>query len=124
MKERILEYRKRIDKLLEEDNARTDWKKVMDEHLIQVGFFQHERLIHLLVTMLFAILTFLCVASYIISGEVYVLALIGILLVLLVPYIGHYYLLENETQKMYVQYDKILKHLNKADEDEWDRDEA
>ncbi len=124
MKERILEYRKRIDKLLADENKKTDWKEVLDEHLIQVGFFQHERLIHLLVTMLFAILEFLCVAAYIISGEIYVLALIGILLVLLVPYIGHYYLLENETQKMYDQYDKILKHLNVKSEDEWDRDEA
>ena len=124
MKERILEYRKRIDKLLEDDNKKTDWESVLKEHLIQVGFFQHERLIHLLVTMLFAILTFLCVAAYIISGEIYVLALIGILLVLLVPYIAHYYLLENETQKMYGQYDRILKHLNSKDEDEWDRDDA
>ena len=112
MKERILSYRNRIDRLLKENSEYTDWHKVMDEHLTQIGFFQHERLIHLIVTVLFAILTFVCVGTYIISGEIYVLALIGILLVLLVPYIMHYYLLENETQKMYDQYDKILKHLN------------
>ena len=112
MKERILSYRNRIDRLLKENSEDTDWNKVMDEHLTQIGFFQHERLIHLIVTVLFAILTFVCVGTYIISGEIYVLALIGILLVLLVPYIMHYYLLENETQKMYDQYDKILKHLN------------
>ncbi|MBR5407243.1 MAG: hypothetical protein IK111_06300 [Lachnospiraceae bacterium] len=112
MKERILSYRNRIDRLLKENSEDTDWNKVMDEHLTQIGFFQHERLIHLIVTVLFAILTFICVGTYIISGEIYVLALIGILLVLLVPYIMHYYLLENETQKMYDQYDKILKHLN------------
>ena len=112
MKERILNYRNRIDKLLKENSEDTDWNKVMDEHLTQIGFFQHERLIHLIVTVLFAILTFICVGTYIISGEIYVLALIGILLVLLVPYIMHYYLLENETQKMYDQYDKILRHLN------------
>ena len=122
MKERILGYRKRIDKLLADDNKKTDWQRVLDEHLVQVGFFQHERLIHLLVTMLFAIMTFICVAAYVISGEIYVLALIGILLVLLVPYIMHYYLLENETQKMYDQYDRILKHLNRKDEEEWDRE--
>ena len=112
MKERILTYRNRIDKLLKENSEDTDWNAVMEEHLIQIGFFQHERLIHLIVTVLFAILTFICVGTYIISGEIYVLALIGILLVLLVPYIMHYYLLENETQKMYDQYDKILKRLN------------
>ena len=109
MKKRILEYRTRIDKLLISNDEDTDWNAVMEEHLTQIGFFQHERLIHLLVTILFAILTFICVAAYIISGAIYVLALIGILLVLLVPYIMHYYLLENGVQKMYNQYDKLLE---------------
>ncbi|MCR5507468.1 MAG: hypothetical protein K6F34_02150 [Lachnospiraceae bacterium] len=113
MKERILDYRNRIDLLIEQDSAETDWEEVLNEHLIQIGFFQHERLIHLIVTVLFALLTFICVGTYIISGAVYVLALIGILLVLLVPYIMHYYLLENETQKMYGQYDEILKRIRK-----------
>ena len=117
MKERILAYRNRIDELLLTNDEETDWNDVLNEHLTQIGFFQHERLIHLIVTMLFAILTFICVAVYILSGEVYVLALIGILLVLLIPYIMHYYLLENETQKMYGQYDKILKHIRKKDGD-------
>jgi hypothetical protein len=97
------------------NSRETDWDKVIAEHLIQIGFFQHERLIHWLVTMLFALLTFMAVGIYLITGAVYVLALIGILLVLLVPYIMHYYLLENETQKMYVQYDKILKHIREKD---------
>ena len=113
MKKRILDYRNRIDKLLITNDENTDWDAVLREHLTQIGFFQHERLIHLLVTMLFAIITFICVAVYIITGAVYVLALIGVLLVLLVPYIMHYYLLENETQKMYEQYDKILKHIKR-----------
>ena len=113
MKERILSYRNRIDKLLKENSEDTDWNKVMDEHLTQIGFFQHERLIHLIVTVLFAILTFICVGTYIISGEIYVLALIGILLVLLVPYIMHYYLLENEVQRMYEQYDRLQNMTGK-----------
>ncbi len=117
MKERILEYRNRIDRIIEQNDEATDWEDIMQEHLIQIGFFQHERLIHLIVTVLFALMTFICVGTYIISGEVYVLALIGILLVLLVPYIMHYYLLENETQKMYTQYDKILKHIRNAREE-------
>ena len=122
MKERILDYRKRIDKILADNNEKNDWQKVMDEHLVQIGFFQHERLIHLMVTMLFAVLVFICVAAYIISGAVYVLALIAILLVLLIPYIMHYYLLENETQKMYKQYDEILRRLAPQDDSKWDVD--
>ncbi len=117
MKERILGYRNRIDLLISDNNPDTDWEAVLEEHLIQIGFFQHERLIHWLVTMLFAILTFICVGVYLVTGAVYVLALIGILLVLLVPYIMHYYLLENETQKMYDQYDKILKIIRDKKEE-------
>lgn len=109
MKDRILNYRQRIDNLIKTANSEINWEDLLKEHLVQIGFFQHERLIHWLVTMLFAILTFIAVGVYIISGEIYVLALVGILLILLVPYIMHYYLLENETQKMYVQYDEILK---------------
>ena len=40
------------------------------------------------------------------------LVLTLLFLVLLVPYIMHYYTLENEAQKMYTQYDEILKHLS------------
>ena len=115
MKERILDYRNRIDNLIMSDNSEIKWEEVLEEHLVQIGFFQHERMIHWLVTMLFAILTFISVATYIISGAMYVLALIGILLVLLIPYIMHYYLLENETQKMYDQYDKILKIIRERE---------
>ncbi len=118
MKERILNYRLRIDNLIKSKNSEINWESVRDEHLVQISFFQHERLIHWLVTMLFALLTLIAVGVYIISGEVYVLALVGILLVLLVPYILHYYLLENETQKMYDQYDKILKIIRNS-KDGW-----
>lgn len=31
------------------------------------------------------------------------------LLVLLIPYIRHYYILENEVQKMYGQYDRMVE---------------
>lgn len=39
------------------------------------------------------------------------MALCVLFLVLLIPYIGHYYLLENEVQKMYIQYDEIWKRV-------------
>ena len=54
MEKRILTYRKKIDELLQRNDV--DWNRVLEEHLIQVGFFQHERLIHLIVTVTFAVL--------------------------------------------------------------------
>lgn len=111
MKERILNYRKRIDACLSGDIQVEDWNKVLDEHLIQIGFFQHERLIHLLVTLTFALLTVGSVFVIIMSCYLPLAALTLMLLILFIPYIAHYYLLENEVQKMYKQYDEILKRL-------------
>ena len=66
MEKRIINYRKYIDELLQKDNL--DWDEVIREHLIQVSFFQHERLIHLIVTVTFAILEVivigLCVTAF------------------------------------------------------------
>lgn len=114
MKKRILEYRERIDALLANPPEGTDWNAVLAEHLIQVSFFQHERLVHLIVTIGFALMTVLAVAIYCIAAYLPALALIVAFLVLLIPYIGHYYLLENEVQKMYGQYDQILKWCTNA----------
>lgn len=70
MEKRILSYRKYIDELLQQTNV--DWTAVIREHLIQVAFFQHERLIHLIVTVTFAILEVvvigLCVAVFTLGG--------------------------------------------------------
>lgn len=111
MKERIIGYRKRIDALLAQPAEGTDWEAVLQEHLVQVSFFQHERLVHLVVTVTFAILTMIALAIYCIAEYMPMLALIVLLLLLLIPYIGHYYTLENEVQKMYQQYDEMLRHV-------------
>ena len=107
MEKRILNYRRHIDELLARDDL--DWEAVIREHLIQISFFQHERLIHLIVTITFAILEVvvlgLCVVSFTLGVGLLAIAL----LVLLIPYIRHYYILENEVQKMYRQYDKMAE---------------
>ena len=111
MKKRITGYRKRIDHILEEHAEDTDWQAVLEEHLVQIGFFQHERLIHLLVTLAFAVFTILSVLVAVAFAAPILFVLTLAFLILLIPYIMHYYLLENETQKMYEQYDQILNNL-------------
>ena len=106
MEKRIINYRKYRDELLQKDNL--DWDEVIREHLIQVSFFQHERLIHLIVTVTFAVLTMLAVM---LSFELETVA--GFLLpitflILLIPYIRHYYILENGVQRLYSFYDRLI----------------
>ncbi|MDE6737972.1 MAG: hypothetical protein K2K07_02625 [Lachnospiraceae bacterium] len=107
MEQRILNYRKYIDELIAQDNS--DWDAVIKEHLIQVSFFQHERLIHLIVTVTFALLEVIVIALSVVSFTIAVGLLAIALLVLLIPYIRHYYILENEVQKMYGQYDRMVE---------------
>jgi len=81
----------------------------LKEHLVQVGFFQHERLIHLIVTVTFALLEMLAIVISVISDSFFTLLLPIVILILLIPYIRHYYILENEVQKMYGQYDRMRR---------------
>lgn len=107
MEQRILNYRKYIDELISQDNS--DWDAVIKEHLIQISFFQHERLIHLIVTVTFALLEVIVIALSVTAFTIAVGLLAIALLVLLIPYIRHYYILENEVQKMYGQYDRMVE---------------
>ena len=84
----------------------------LQEHLVQVGFFQHERLIH----VTFALLEMLAIVLSVISDSLFTLLLPVVILILLIPYIRHYYILENEVQKMYGQYDRMRRLQQKAAE--------
>ena len=81
--------------------------KAKAELLIQIQFFQHERLIHLIVTALFALLTVITLLANLFLTEPLILILSLLFLVLLIPYIRHYYLLENGVQKLYSYYDSL-----------------
>lgn len=114
MKERMVNYLEYIDKLLNEDCSDTDYEELIATHLIQIEFFMHERLIHLIVTVLFALGTFMTIFTYLFLNNIGLLLLALLLIVLLIPYIAHYYLLENGVQKMYKQYDIMLDRNRKA----------
>lgn len=107
MGERLDSYLARIDALLTDRPCNMDWEHVTQEHLIQIGFFQHERLIHLLVTLAFALMELAAAIVTLLAPSLPSIALMALFLVLLVPYVFHYYHLENGTQKLYAQYDEL-----------------
>ncbi|MDR1690042.1 MAG: hypothetical protein LBS21_15775 [Clostridiales bacterium] len=80
------------------------------EMLKRISFYQHERLIHLIVTVLFALLTILSLFAEFAFGGF--LLLTAVFLVLLIPYVYHYYFLENSVQKLYKLYYKLTKNEN------------
>ncbi len=107
MADRIKQYMAYVDNLLESEDENIDWDEEMKKHLVQIAFFAHERFIHLIVTVVFAIMSILVFLYAFSNFSPAIGLLIFMLLVLLVPYIKHYFLLENSVQDMYEQYDKM-----------------
>lgn len=102
MKRYLYDYIKNIDEVIS-NNKVTD--KVIKEHLVKIQFFQHERLIHLLVTLFYvAFVLFFLVASFFFIGF---LLVFYILLIFLLFYVLHYFRLENGVQYLYKQYDAM-----------------
>lgn len=106
MKIYLNDYIKEIDKLLQ-DKIIT--KEDINNHLIKIGFFQHERLIHLLVTLFYAFIALLfLVLGCFVHYMFFPIAII--LLIFLMFYVVHYFRLENGVQYLYKQYDKMLNN--------------
>lgn len=108
MRRRLKEYRVMIDALIDAGPDNADWGDVIQEHLVQISFFQHERLVHLLVTLAFALMEIISAMVAIVTQHVMAAVLMVLILIPLVPYVFHYYFLENETQRLYAQYDQLL----------------
>lgn len=107
MKKYLYDYIKEIDNKLENNK---NSKSLKEELLVKINFFQHERLIHLIVTLSFALLT---LVSILISKYYCSFIFITIvLLICLIFYIVHYYYLENGVQYLYKQYDRMNKNEN------------
>jgi Ca2+/Na+ antiporter len=78
-----------------------DWAGLARFHRTQIAFLQQERLIHLLVTLFFGVCTLLVLLFLALHPQLLVGVLLLLLLALLVPYIAHYYKLENGVQRWY-----------------------
>lgn len=106
MRKYLTEYLSRVEGLLKQ-NVALDYDELIRNHLQKIQFMQHERLVHFLVTMLFALGLFLMMGTFLIAETVLLLPLLFLILVLLIPYILHYYFLENAVQRMYRIYDEL-----------------
>ena len=119
MRKYLTEYLEKMEKLLENGKI-DDYDDLLQSHLDMIQFMQHERLVHFLVTMLFALGFFIALGIFLVTDIIYMAALLVLILALLVPYIWHYYFLENSVQKMYRIYDEInarrqkhIRHMKK-----------
>ena len=112
MKKRIQSYMAYMDQQLEHNESGLSYEELCIEHEKQLAYFMHERLVHLLVTLTFAILAFVTFFMAIMNFSMGMIVLFFAFLILLIPYIMHYYLLENSVQYMYRQYDRLQQFIH------------
>jgi hypothetical protein len=98
----------RIREVLEKGDAR-DWAGLKETHDRMIRFMQHERLIHLMVLLAFASFFLLSLGLVWMRPSLPAVLLCGLFFVLLVPYVCHYYFLENAVQRWYALADEIEK---------------
>ena len=107
MQEILKEHITKINNILHEDKIKNK-DEIIDNHLKQIEFYQHERLVHLIVTVFVGTMCILFLLAGLFLENILVLLLFLLTFILFVPYIFHYYALENGVQKMYEQYWNLL----------------
>ncbi|NLY03909.1 MAG: hypothetical protein GXZ15_03620 [Campylobacter sp.] len=83
------------------DEEKTQLLKSIKTH---ISFIQHERLAHLLITMLFTLLLLAFFVMFMIGGNLGIGAIMIIFFVFEIFYIKHYWVLENGIEKLYKIY--------------------
>ncbi|MDP4093505.1 MAG: hypothetical protein Q8920_09105 [Bacillota bacterium] len=104
----LLAHEKRMLELLD-SNEEQNWEAINAYHQTQIKFLQHERYIHLIVTLA---ITFIMLGCYIISSIKPCIALAALDLIFTILelfYIIHYYRLENGVQRWYRIYNRICE---------------
>jgi Ca2+/Na+ antiporter len=95
-----------MDRLRQEGDQQL-WNDLLVKHKRTIQYMQHERLIHLMVTIAFGLFLLVTMLIAFINPAIPVIILMGLFFVLLLPYIIHYYFLENTIQNWYRLTDEI-----------------
>ena len=109
MRNKILRWQIRINTALKFPEKH-DMDCEYRDFLQKLSFLQHERLIHLIVTM--GILVTVAILGAIAVHFPLIWPVLGILFVLETFYLLHYYFLENTTQAWYDRYEEFEEKVN------------
>jgi hypothetical protein len=101
-----------IIQTLKSDSNHFDWAGLLEYHKTKTGFLQHERLVHLLVTLAFGLFLLVSIYFTIINENQEIIFLDILFLLLTIPYIFHYYRLEKGVQRMYDLFNLISNRIH------------
>ncbi|MBU1241288.1 hypothetical protein KKF84_17250 [Myxococcota bacterium] len=87
--------------------SKKELEKIRHYHLRKIEFFQHERFIHLIVTLFMGLFLLLSLFFSMFHKTYTGLALSMLLLMLTTAYVVHYFHLENGVQRFYGYWEKL-----------------
>lgn len=111
MKKYLKTHTELIKKLLLEEKESCDWKGLIEYNKTRISFMQHERLIHLLVTLFFALFLFISIGLALSYPRLEFAILTALFFIMTAAYIVHYFTLENGVQKLYRLHDEIEQKI-------------
>lgn len=103
-------YDQKIKLILTTKPGNINWKQTLEDHQRMISFIQHERLIHLLVTIFVGLVMSASAFTIFITKSPEILLLCIPLVILFMAYLFHYRFLENTTQGWYLLEEKIKKN--------------
>ena len=121
MRQALARHIQETESLLAAPPPGTDWGAALARHLRWTAWLQHERLVHLLVTLAFGLLFFATTLAIALSpaggglATWWGAALDLLLLALLAPYLRHYWALENGVQRLYRLADRLERQNRNAE---------
>lgn len=104
MTKQIKEYLAMLEQFFRVSHSDDEMLSMKTRLLQRIAFYSHERLVHLIITMSFAVFFLISLFMWLVVKNTGLAVLTVLLLVMLVAYIKHYYFLENSVQKMYLYY--------------------
>lgn len=105
----ILEHEKMVKDRLSQGDCSME---LYEYHNRQIAWLQHERLIHLIVTLFTTMLLILSFIATMYITNYLIYAVFPVLLVLTFFYMLHYYRLENKVQSWYKLSNEIFRKIN------------
>ncbi len=114
MRHFIKEYERRFLADRSKELSTEELLRLKEHHLTMIRLVQHERLVHLLITLFFGLFSVIVIGFLLFAASPPVFVLLGLLLLLLLPYIFHYYFLENTVQRWYTYLETFEQKRNRT----------
>lgn len=104
---KMIAYQRSIEKLISENNPKTNWLQEREFFKTKFIHLQQERLIHLQVTLTIGLAVLIAFLASLAYRTIPLLILDAILMTLFVAYLLYYRKLENTAQSWYSLLDKL-----------------